>query len=78
MGIQIIALLPVHEKEYPNSTLNRGAKEILYLLTKYELMISEQFFIDKYKPSLNVHLLVNNGGLPNKGGAGYKVSEEER
>lgn len=66
MEIQIIALLPVHEKEYPNSTLNIVAKEILYLLTKYELMISEQFFIDKYKPSLNVYSLVNYGGLPNK------------
>jgi len=47
-------------------------------LSKYELLLTEQYFIDHLKPNLNVDLIVNWGGQPNKGSTGYTLSEEER
>jgi hypothetical protein len=46
-------------------------------LTKYHLLVVEQFSIDTLQPTLNHDLIVNWGGQPNKGGTGYKHSEAE-
>jgi hypothetical protein len=52
-------------------------ENVLNLLTKYELLITEQYCIDTLKPNLNLDLIVNVGGLTNKGASGYIVLEEE-
>jgi hypothetical protein len=50
--------------------------KILDNLTRYELLVIEQYCIDLFQPELNINMIVNIGGLPNKGATGYKVSEQ--
>jgi group I intron endonuclease len=81
MKVQILTLVPNYTKEFmnlnPSIQLNLRDLELLFLLTKYHLMIAEQFCIDILQPSLNCDLLVNWGGMSNKGGTDFKHSEAE-
>lgn len=82
LQIKVLTLLPNHKKDfenlYPNITLNPSIIEVLENLTRYELLITEQFCIDVYKPKLNISTIVNFGGLPNRGSTGYTLSEEDK
>ena len=82
MEVQILALNINHKKEfllkYPSFELKKEDINLLFLLTKYELLLTEQYFIDHLEPNLNIDLIVNWGGQPNKGSTGYTLSEEER
>ena len=82
MEIIILTIVKDHEKEfklkYPNFHLTEQNSALLFLLTKYELLITEQFCIDNLQPTLNINLLVNWGGQPNKGSTGYQVPEDEK
>jgi group I intron endonuclease len=82
MEIQILTLNINHEKQfmlnYPGLELNNEDVNLLYLLTRYELLITEQYFIDHLNPTLNIDFIVNWGGQPNKGPTGYIYSEEQR
>lgn len=82
MEVQVLALNINHEKQFmlkfPSFEFNREDTDLLFLLSKYELLLTEQYFIDHLKPKLNVDLIVNWGGQPNKGSTGYTFSEEER
>jgi group I intron endonuclease len=81
MEIRVITLLSNSEllfrNLYPNYNLTDDQIKVLNQLTKYELLITEQYCIDILKPSLNLDLIVNVGGLTNKGASGYVVPEEE-
>lgn len=81
MIITILTLVPNYTKEFinlnPTVKLSLRDLELLFLLTKYHLLIAEQFCIDILQPSLNCDLLVNWGGMMNKGGTGYKHTEAE-
>lgn len=81
MEIRVITLLPNSELLFrnlnPNLNLTNDEIKLLNLLTKYELLITEQYCIDTLKPNLNLDLIVNVGGLTNKGASGYIVLEEE-
>lgn len=82
MEVQVLALNINHEKQFmlnfPSFEFNHEDTDLLFLLSKYELLLTEQYFIDHLKPNLNVDLIVNWGGQPNKGSTGYTLSEEER
>jgi len=82
MEIQILTLNINHEKQfmlnYPGLELNDEDINLLYLLTRYELLLTEQYFIDHLNPTLNIDFIVNWGGQPNKGSTGYIHSEEQR
>jgi len=82
MEIFVLALIKDHTKTfqslYPNFKLTQQDLDLLFLLIKYELLVSEQFCIDKLLPSLNIDLLVNWGGQPNKGSTGFQFSEEKK
>lgn len=82
MEIQILTLNVNHEKQfmlnYPGLELNDKDINLLYLLTRYELLLTEQYFIDHLNPTLNIDFIVNWGGQPNKGSTGYIHSEEQR
>jgi group I intron endonuclease len=82
MEIQVLALNINHEKQFmlnfPSFEFNREDIDLLFLLSKYELLLTEQYFIDHLNPNLNVDFIVNWGGQPNKGSTGYTFSEEER
>lgn len=82
MEIQILTLNVNHEKQfmlnYPGLELNDEDINLLYLLTRYELLLTEQYFIDHLNPTLNIDFIVNWGGQPNKGSTGYIHSEEQR
>lgn len=82
MEVQVLALNISHEKQFmlkfPSFELNKDNINILFLLTKYELLLTEQYFIDHLQPNLNLDLIVNWGGQPNKGSLGYSLSEEEK
>lgn len=73
--------MPDYTKEFmrmnPSLQLKKRDLELLFLLTKYHLLVAEQFSIDTLQPSLNCDLIVNWGGQSNKGGTGYKHSEAE-
>jgi group I intron endonuclease len=80
MNIRVLTLVPNYEllfkHLYPNISLTNNDVKLLKLLTKYELLITEQYCIDVINPSLNLDTIVNVGGLINKGATGYVVSEE--
>jgi group I intron endonuclease len=82
MEIQILTLNINHEKQfmlnYSGLELNDEDINLLYLLTRYELLLTEQYFIDHLNPTLNIDFIVNWGGQPNKGSTGYIHSEEQR
>src|SRR6185437_11377394 len=61
----------------PSVQLHLRDHELLFLLTKYHLLIAEQFCIDILQPTLNCDLLVSWGGMLNKGATGYKHTEAE-
>lgn len=81
MEIRVITLLSNSEllfrNLYPNYNLTNDQIKVLNQLTKYELLITEQYCIDTLKPNLNLDLIVNVGGLTNKGASGYIVPENE-
>jgi group I intron endonuclease len=81
MEIRVITLLPNYEllfkNLYPNHNLTNDQIKVLNHLTKYHLLITEQYCIDNLNPSLNLDIIVNAGGLTNKGASGYVVPEEE-
>jgi len=81
MKLQILTFIPDYTKEFmklnPSLQLNLRDYELLYLLTKYHLLVAEQFCIDTLQPTLNCDLLVNWGGQLNQGGTGFKHSEAE-
>jgi group I intron endonuclease len=82
MEVIILTLVEDHAKafklKYPHLDLTQQDSDLLFLLTKYELLVTEQFCIDKLQPTLNINLLVNWGGQPNKGATGYQVSEDQK
>ncbi|KAG1474986.1 hypothetical protein G6F56_000003 [Rhizopus delemar] len=81
MEIRVITLLSNSEllfrNLYPNYNLTNDQIKVLNKLTKYELLITEQYCIDNLNPDLNLDLIVNVGGLTNKGASGYVVPEKE-
>lgn len=81
MQVQVLTFVPNYTKEFmslnPSLQLKLRDFELLFLLTKYHLLVVEQFCIDSLQPTLNCDSLVNWGGQPNKGGTGYKHSEAE-
>jgi hypothetical protein len=81
MQVHILIFVPDYTKKFmimnPSLQLNLRDLELLFLLTKYHLLVAEQFSIDTLQPTLNCDLIVNWGGQPNKGGTGYKHSEAE-
>lgn len=62
MEVQILTLTNNHEKlfmiKYPSFELNKDHMDILFLLTKYELLLTEQYFIDHLQPNLNIDQVV--------------------
>lgn len=66
MEVQILTLNINHEKQFmlnsPAFNLDDEDLNLLFLLTKYELLLTEQYFIDHLNPSLNIDFLVNWGG----------------
>jgi hypothetical protein len=64
MEVQILTLNINHEKEfmlkYPSFELNKDYINILFLLTKYELLLTEQYFINHLQPNLNIQYSINH------------------
>lgn len=81
MNIRVLTLVSNYKSLfkilYPNISLTEENIKLLKLLTKYELLITEQYCIDVINPNLNLDVVVNVGGLTNKGAIGYVVLEEE-
>lgn len=63
---------------FPAFILNDEDLNLLFLLTKYELLLTEQYFIDHLNPSLNIDFLINWGSQLNKGATDYIHSKEQR
>lgn len=60
----------VYSEKYPNDILTAKDLQILQYLTFYELTITEQIYLDLFKPSLNKSLLAN-WSTYNVGAKGY-------